>query len=132
MSIERTVAGTIATAFTISMKLPQIYHSIKTKRTKDVSMLFLLLGVLNHITWVLYAYFDDVNVPLIVCDADEVIFDFMNSFETYLHTKGLYFNWKSYALEGKILNDKNQALSKNQITDIIHNFFIWFMCSAYN
>ena len=69
MSIERTVAGTVATAFTISMKLPQIYHSIKTKRTKDISMLFLLLGVLNHITWVLYAYFDDINVPLIVCDA---------------------------------------------------------------
>ena len=69
MSIERTLAGTVATAFTISMKLPQIYHSIKTKRTKDISMLFLLLGVLNHITWVLYAYFDDVNVPLIVCDA---------------------------------------------------------------
>ena len=69
MSIERTVAGTVATAFTISMKLPQIYHSIKTKRTKDISMLFLLLGVLNHINWVLYAYFDDINVPLIVCDA---------------------------------------------------------------
>ncbi len=62
--------------------------------------------------------------PLIVCDADEVIFDFMNSFETYLHTKGLYFNWKSYALDGNILNDKNEALSKNQITDIIHNFFM--------
>ena len=70
MSIERTVAGTVATAFTISMKLPQIYHSIKTKRTKDISMIFFLLGVLNHITWVLYArIFDDVNVPLIVCDA---------------------------------------------------------------
>ena len=43
MSIERTVAGTVATVFTISMKLPQIYHSLKTKRTKDISMLFLLL-----------------------------------------------------------------------------------------
>ena len=69
MSIERTVAGTVATVFTVSMKLPQIYHSIKTKRTKDISMLFLLLGALNHITWVLYAIFDNVNVPLIVCDA---------------------------------------------------------------
>lgn len=68
MSIERTVTGIVATVFTISMKIPQIYHSIKTKRTKDISMLFLLLGVLNHITWVLYAYFDNVNVPLIVCD----------------------------------------------------------------
>ena len=65
------------------------------------------------------------NKPLIVCDADEVIFDFMNSFEIYLHTKGLYFNWKSYALEGNILNDKKKALNKNQITDIIHNFFMY-------
>ena len=63
--------------------------------------------------------------PLIVCDADEVIFDFMNSFEMYLHTKGLYFNWKSYALDGNILNDKNEPISKNQITDIIHNFFMY-------
>ena len=63
--------------------------------------------------------------PLIVCDADEVIFDFMNSFENFLHTKDLYFNWKSYALEGNILNDKNEALNKKQITDIIHNFFMY-------
>ena len=63
--------------------------------------------------------------PTLICDADEVIFDFMNSFEIYLHTKGLYFNWKSYALEGNILNDKNEALSKNQITGIIHNFFMY-------
>jgi len=69
MSIERTVTGILATVFTISMKIPQIYHSIKTKRTKDISMLFLVLGVLNHITWVIYAIFDNVNVPLIVCDA---------------------------------------------------------------
>jgi len=69
MSIERTVTGIVATVFTISMKIPQIYHSIKTQRTKDISMLFLLLGVLNHITWVMYAIFDNVNVPLIVCDA---------------------------------------------------------------
>ena len=69
MSIERNVTGILATVFTISMKIPQIYHSIKTKRTKDISMLFLLLGVLNHITWVMYAIFDNVNVPLIVCDA---------------------------------------------------------------
>ena len=63
--------------------------------------------------------------PLIVCDADEVIFDFMNSFENFLHTKDLYFNWKSYALEGNILNDKNKALNKNQISDIVNNFFMY-------
>jgi len=67
--MERIVAGTVATVFTITMKLPQIYHTIKTKRTKDISMLFLLIGVLNHITWVIYAVYDSVNLPLIICDA---------------------------------------------------------------
>ena len=67
--MERIVAGTVATVFTITMKLPQIYHTIKTKRTKDISMLFLLIGVLNHITWVIYAVYDNVNLPLIICDA---------------------------------------------------------------
>jgi len=68
MSIERTVSGTVATIFTISMQLPQIYHTIKTKRTKDLSIWFLLLCMLNHITWLLYAVFDNINVPLIICD----------------------------------------------------------------
>ena len=67
--MERIVAGTVATVFTITMKLPQIYHTIKTKRTRDISMLFLLIGVLNHITWVIYAIYDNVNLPLIICDA---------------------------------------------------------------
>jgi len=67
--MERIVAGTVATIFTITMKIPQIYHTIKTKRTKDISMIFLLMGVLNHITWVIYAIFDNVNLPLIICDA---------------------------------------------------------------
>lgn len=62
--------------------------------------------------------------PLIVCDADEVIFDFMYSFEKYLHAKNLYFNWKSYALEGNILNDKNEVLNRSQITDTINSFFM--------
>ena len=66
--MERIVAGTVATIFTVTMKFPQIYHTIKTKRTKDISMLFLLIGVLNHITWVIYAVFDNVNLPLIICD----------------------------------------------------------------
>ena len=67
--MERIVAGTVATVFTITMKIPQIYHTVKTKRTKDISMLFLLICVLNHITWVIYAVFDNVNLPLIICDA---------------------------------------------------------------
>ena len=38
MSIERTVAGTVATAFTISMKLPQIYHSTKPLKNQSIKI----------------------------------------------------------------------------------------------
>lgn len=68
MSVERLVSGTVATVFTIAMQLPQIYHTLKTKRSKDLSMGFLILSILNHISWVLYAYFDNINIPLMVCD----------------------------------------------------------------
>ena len=77
MSTEKYVAGTIATVFTISMKIPQIYHTLKTKRTKDISMIYLLIGVLNHITWVVYAYFDNVNLPLIICDGVCIFLSFV-------------------------------------------------------
>ena len=61
--------------------------------------------------------------PIIVCDADEVIFDFMNSFEKYLQSNNLYFNWNSYALNGNILNNYKNALNKDEVHDIINNFF---------
>ena len=40
--------------------------------------------------------------PLIVSDADEVLFLFMASFEPYLEANGHYFDWSSYALDGNI------------------------------
>ena len=69
MSMKRLVAGTFATVFTVSMQIPQIYHSIKTKRTKDISLLFLFLSILQHLAWIIYAYFDNINLPLIICDS---------------------------------------------------------------
>ena len=67
--METMVAGTIATIFTISMQLPQIYHSINRRKTKDISMLHLVLCMLNHICWLIYAILDNINIPLIICDS---------------------------------------------------------------
>jgi uncharacterized protein with PQ loop repeat len=67
--MKRLVAGTFATVFTVSMQIPQIYHSIKTKRTKDISLLMLFLSILQHLAWIIYAYFDNINLPLIICDS---------------------------------------------------------------
>ena len=66
--MNRLIAGTFATVFTVSMQLPQIYHSLKTKKTKDLSMLYLFLCIMNHIAWLIYAIFDNMNLPLLICD----------------------------------------------------------------
>ncbi len=61
--------------------------------------------------------------PLIICDADEVIFDFMSSFEKFLISNNLYFNWKSYALNGNILNKDKTAVKDEEVKEILNNFF---------
>ena len=63
------------------------------------------------------------NKPLLVCDADEVIFDFMTSFESYLNNQNLFFSWKSYALEGNILDKNKKEIHKDFIKEIINDFF---------
>jgi len=68
MSTETLIAGTIATIFTVSMQLPQIYHTIKIKKAEDISMSHLILCILNHISWLIYAILDNINIPLIICD----------------------------------------------------------------
>ena len=65
----------------------------------------------------------NIDKPLLVCDADEVIFDFMNCFEKYLNNNNLHFSWKSYALEGNILNKNKKEIHKNLINEIISSFF---------
>ena len=63
------------------------------------------------------------NNPLLVCDADEVIFDFMTSFESYLNRQNLFFSWNSYALEGNILDKNKKEIHKDFIKEIINDFF---------
>ena len=43
------------------------------------------------------------NKPTLICDADEVIFDFMNEFLIFFKKNKLSFNWASYALTGNII-----------------------------
>ena len=84
MNTEKLVTGTFATIFTVSMQLPQIYHSLKTKKTKDISMIYLFLCILNHIAWLVYAIFDNMNLPLIICDGVSICLTlFLISFKYY-------------------------------------------------
>lgn len=40
--------------------------------------------------------------PLVICDADDVLFHFLPGFAAFLETRGLYFDWTSYSLDGTI------------------------------
>lgn len=40
--------------------------------------------------------------PLVICDADDVLFHFLPGFAAFLVERGLYFDWSSYSLDGTI------------------------------
>ena len=61
--------------------------------------------------------------PIIVCDADEVIFQFMTTFEKHLKENHLKFNWNSYALSNNILDNKNRPLDDFEIKNVLSDFF---------
>ncbi len=66
----------------------------------------------------------DKNLPLLICDADEVIFNFMDSFDEFLDINGMYFSYKTFKLNGNILRKTNNIpVDVNEIPKIIKKFF---------
>ncbi len=47
--------------------------------------------------------------PLIITDADEVLFNFMEGLEAFLEQEGMFFDWSSFALTGNIRNKSDQT-----------------------
>jgi len=64
------------------------------------------------------------KLPLLICDADEVIFNFMDSFEEFLNKNDMYFSYTTFKLNGNILKkNNNKVVNSEQIPYIISNFF---------
>lgn len=62
--------------------------------------------------------------PLIISDADEVIFAFIRGLERYLHRHDLYLRLESFALTGNIRDRKTgEALSREGVHDRLEGFF---------
>lgn len=62
--------------------------------------------------------------PLVISDADEVLFAFMAGLEAYLGGIGLYFDWSSFALTGNIRRrDDDEAVEAAAVRDILMGFF---------
>ena len=66
----------------------------------------------------------DPGRPLLISDADEVLFDFMLSFVGYVEEQGHYYDWKTFALTGNIRRPSDQtALSPAEVRTLINTFF---------
>lgn len=66
----------------------------------------------------------DAERPLIICDADEVLFAFMAAFESYLNDTGHFFDWSSFALNGNIRRrSDSQPVEREQIPELLAGFF---------
>lgn len=66
----------------------------------------------------------DPNLPLIICDADEVLLQFMVGLERYLHRKGLYIELASFRIHGNVRNQNSHAqIADDAVTGLIAEFF---------
>jgi len=66
----------------------------------------------------------EVGRPLIVSDADEVLFAFMAGFEAYLLTQDFRFLWDSYALQGNIRRIADDfAVDQMEVKRLLGGFF---------
>lgn len=62
--------------------------------------------------------------PLLIADADEVLFYFMRGLEGFLAGRGLYFDWRSYALYGNIRRrDDDSPMPAEELHPLLQGFF---------
>jgi hypothetical protein len=62
--------------------------------------------------------------PLIITDADEVLFAFMAAFEAFLEETGHFFDWSSFRLDGNIRRrSDSQPVERQQVLRILADFF---------
>lgn len=62
--------------------------------------------------------------PLVIVDADEVLFYFMRGLERFLESRDLYFDWASYALHGNIRQRRDDTpVAAEILHPLLQRFF---------
>jgi len=62
--------------------------------------------------------------PLIITDADEVLFNFMMGLEAFLKSQDLFFDWSSFALTGNIRRVKDyEPIDQKAVGQMLSDFF---------
>lgn len=82
----------------------------------------------NDLSAELISQLDELNIlpdhPLVVTDADEVLFRFVACFEDFLETRDHYLDLRSFALTGNVRRrDDNEPLSRQQVSEQLGEFF---------
>ncbi|MAG95530.1 MAG: hypothetical protein QF797_00050 [Alphaproteobacteria bacterium] len=66
----------------------------------------------------------DPKRPLIISDADEVLFEFMAGFVAFIEENGCYFDWASFALTGNVREcESERALDQDEVHELLQAFF---------
>ena len=65
MSAEE-ISGWLATIFTTMIFVPQLHKAFTTKKTKDLSMMMMILAIMGNSAWLVQALLT-ANTPLVVC-----------------------------------------------------------------
>lgn len=66
----------------------------------------------------------DPQRPLLIVDADEVLFHFMAAFHAYIDELGHAFVYRSYALSGNVLDRPGgEPLARETVTGLVQDFF---------
>jgi MtN3 and saliva related transmembrane protein len=67
------VIGLIAATLTAASYLPQVVKVIKTKKTRDFSLLWLLVLISGMVLWLIYSFLVD-SVPLFISTVATITF----------------------------------------------------------
>ncbi|HJM48251.1 MAG TPA: hypothetical protein QGF63_00225 [Alphaproteobacteria bacterium] len=66
----------------------------------------------------------DPGRPLIISDADEVLFEFMAGFVAFIEERDCYFDWASFALTGNVRDrESKRALDQDEVHALLQDFF---------
>ena len=76
------IVGYIAGILCAVQNIPQIYKLYKTKSSNDISVIFLYIGILSGILWIIFSAHEK-NIPVLLFGIFEVILLSIVLFLTY-------------------------------------------------
>lgn len=87
MSAEE-ISGWLAAIFTTLIFVPQLYKAFTTKKTRDISMLMIVLAIMGNSAWFVQASLTS-NTPLMVCAVLIIIMSIILMLFKYYNDKKL-------------------------------------------